>query len=276
VHAADNAEVSVARRRYNRAVEHAPDAPDEVSISNVVESFDGTPIYFDLYEGGGDSLVLVVPGFWRDRRHPSMKRLGDFLAGFGYNVAIIDVRGHGESGGTYGFNLHEHHDVYAVAAELQRRGLYNRASLLGFSVGGAIAVATAACHDLPLRSLLLISSVAEFSMIAPRLNPLHMRRHIAFSQAFRRPRFDWRFMKSEKRKATEDIRALHMPVCLLHVKNDWLIGHPHSVALYENANEPKELHIIDIPGNYHADRIFSAAGDEVEPMMLAFLKKTLA
>ena len=54
------------------------------------------------------------------------------------------------------------------------------------------------------------------------------------------------------------------------MKNDWLIGHRHSVALYEAANEPKELHMLDIEGNYHADRIFSVASDAIEPIVQRF------
>jgi pimeloyl-ACP methyl ester carboxylesterase len=245
--------------------------------SHVVESFDGTPIHYDLYTASGaECLVLVIPGFWRDRRHPSMQRLADFLLQRGYSVAIVDVRGHGESGGVYGFNLHEHEDVAVAARAILDEHACERISLLGFSVGGAIAIATAARHhDLPLASLLLISSVANFSMIKPRLNPLHFHRHIALTQAMRRPRFDWQFVRREKLKGTEDVQQVHVPISLIHVKKDWLIGHPHSVALYEAANEPKELHIIDIPGNYHADRIFSVAGDQIEPLVEEFLERTL-
>ena len=48
---------------------------------------------------------------------------------------------------------------------------------------------------------------------------------------------------------------------------------PRGVALFERANEPKELHVIDIPGNYHADKIFSVAGDTIEPLMSDFLAR---
>jgi pimeloyl-ACP methyl ester carboxylesterase len=239
-------------------------------------SFDGTEILFDLYPAACEELVLVVPGFWRDRSHPSMRRLAAYLHERGYAVAIVDVRGHGDSGGLYGFNLHEHEDVAAVARSLLASQACGRMALMGFSVGGAIAVATAARHaDLPITSLLLVSSVANFSMIIPRLNPLHARRHLAISQALKKPRFDWRFVRSEKLRGTEEIEKVHVPVSLIHVKKDWLIGHPHSVALFEHANEPKELHIIDIPGNYHADRIFTVAAEQVEPLIEDFLGRTL-
>jgi pimeloyl-ACP methyl ester carboxylesterase len=237
-----------------------------------VSSFDGTAIHYDVYDAPSSSTVLVVPGFWRDRQHPSMIRLAHFLNAEGYRAAIIDVRGHGESEGTYGFNMHEHHDVAAVANDLLRNNAtISSFTLLGFSYGGAISVSTAARHDLPVTSLLLVSAVADFEMIAPRLNPFTMHRHIALSQALRRPRFAWSVRKSAKLRALDDIQDVHKPVCFIHVKNDWLINHQHSVRLYEAAHEPKELHLLDIEGNYHADRIFNVASDSVEPIVRDFL-----
>ena len=243
-------------------------------VTKVVDSFDGTAIHYDRYDAGSRSAMVIVPGFWRDRSHPAMVRLANHLHRSGYTTAVADPRGHGDSGGTYGFNLHEHHDVAAVAADLYDGGAVDRIVLIGFSYGGAIAISTAARHpELPFGALLLVSPVADFSMIAPRINPLTLHRHIAFSQALRRPRFDWRVRRSNKLRALDDIAAVHLPLCLVHVKNDWLVGHRHSVALYDAANEPKELHVIDIPGNYHADRIFSAASESIEPLFADFLTR---
>src|SRR5437016_3993816 len=198
-----------------------------------VQSFDGTTICYDLYDHASRSIVLVVPGFWRFRRHPSMVALATQLRAHGYRAAIMDPRGHGDSGGTYGFNLHEHHDTAAVARHLLHRLPVDSLSLIGLSYGGAIAVSTAARQELPIASLLLISPVADFRMIAPRINLLTFHRHIAFSQALRKPRFDWRMRRSPKLRALDDITDVHAALCLIHVKNDWLVSHAHSVALYE-------------------------------------------
>ena len=238
-------------------------------------SFDGTRIHYDVYDAPSSSAVVVVPGFWRDRRHASMVQLAHHLAELGHRAVVMDPRGHGESEGIYGFNQNEHHDVTAVIRDvLQHHATIGTITLIGFSYGGAIAISSAARHpELPVSSILLISSVADFSMITPRLNPFTMHRHIALSQALRTPKFIWNMRKSAKLSALEDVRDVHVPLCFIHVKNDWLIGHRHSVALYEAAHEPKELHLLDIEGNYHADRIFNVASDSIEPIVRDFLAR---
>jgi pimeloyl-ACP methyl ester carboxylesterase len=235
-----------------------PDSSQNV-VSGVVDSFDGTRIAYDLYDLPSRTLVLVIPGFWRFRRHPSMTGLAGRLNALGYRAAIADPRGHGDSGGVYGFNLHEHHDIAAVARTLMDTLPIEGIALIALSYGASVAISTAARHpELPITSLFLISAVADFGMIVPNIsvNPFTLYRHIALSQAFHRPRFDLAGRRSTKLSALDDVRALHVPIRLLHVKNDWLIHHAHSEALFAAANEPKEMHLLDIPGQYHADRIF--------------------
>src|SRR5216684_3810755 len=123
-------------------------------VSSVIESFDATRIAYDLYDLPSRTLVLVVPGFWRFRRHPSMTGLAGRLNALGYRTAIVDPRGHGDSGGVYGFNLHEQ-PTEGVA-------------LIALSYGASVAISMAARHpDMPVTSLFLISAVADFGMIVP-------------------------------------------------------------------------------------------------------------
>jgi hypothetical protein len=110
-------------------------------------------------------------------------------------------------------------------------------------------------------------------MITPRLNLFTLHRHIALGQALKKPRFDWRTRRSAKLRALDDVKDVRVPISLIHVKDDWLIRHTHSEALFDHANEPKELHILDISGNYHADRIFAVAKTTIEPLVLDFLRR---
>lgn len=238
-------------------------------------SFDGTTLHYDTWEATSSGLVLIVPGFWRDRRHAAVQAIARRIHSRGYRVAVMDARGHGESGGTYGFNLHEHEDVAAVIRRiLEREPAIRSVTLMGFSYGGAISISTAARHpDLPIASLLLVSPVAGFELISPRLNLFTMHRHIAFAQALRRPRFAWRVRRTGAIRAVDDVAAVRVPLCLIHVRGDWLIGHRHSLALEDAATAPCEVHLLDLPGNYHADRIFGVAASVVEPIVDSFLNR---
>ncbi len=245
-------------------------------VSGTVESFDATRIAYDLYDLPSRTLVLVIPGFWRFRRHPSMTGLAGRLNALGYRTAIADPRGHGDSGGVYGFNLHEHNDIAAVARTLMGRLPIEGIALIALSYGASIAISTAVRHpDLPITSLFLISAVANFGMIVPNIsiNPFTFYRHIALSQAFHRPRFDLGARRSAKVSALDDIHDLRSPLSLLHIKNDWLIHHAHSEALFAAANEPKELHLLDIPGQYHADRIFTLEEARADDLLSDWLKR---
>lgn len=242
--------------------------------SGTVSSFDGTTVHYDFYPVESPHLVLVVPGFWRSRQWPTMRQLAGMLNRHGYSVAIADPRGHGDSGGVYGFNRHEHEDVYAVAQRLLRTTHTASIALLGFSVGGGIAISTAALHpDIPWSALVLISPVAEFRTIFPRLNPFTMHRHLSLRNALRRPRFDWNFLRSPKRKAVDEIANVRVPVEFIHVQNDWLVSHRDSLLLHERANDPKELHILNIPGRYHADALLRVAPEQLEQLVCDFLTR---
>ena len=243
------------------------------AVSRTVTSFDGTEIHYDLYDSTSRNVVLIIPGFWRERRHETMVLLGSLLNDAGYRAAVCDLRGHGTSGGTFGFNRFEHHDVAAIVEDLRRHDQIDRVVLLGLSYGGAIAISAAARHELQVAAVILISAVADFEMLAPRFNPLTIHRHIKWKLAFRRPRFAWRMRSAPKLRALDDVANVHAPICLIHVKNDWLVGHRHSVALYERANEPKDLHVMDIEGNYHADRLLSVAWTDVQEIVTSFLRR---
>lgn len=237
-------------------------------------SFDGTLIRYDLYSVDQNRVVLVVPGFWRSRRWPALEALAGKIVGGGASAAVMDLRGHGDSGGTFGFNLHEWRDVAAVARDLVAQKGFSRVDLLGFSLGASVAVTAAArADDIPWGTLLLISPVADFAMIRPRLNPLTVRRHLSLSQAFRRPRFDWGFAFREKIRAIEEIGKVRVPVTLVHVHRDWLVHHRHAETLYSRAREPKRLVLLDIPGRWHADRILTSAPEAIEPLLHEFLSK---
>ncbi|MDX1584914.1 MAG: alpha/beta fold hydrolase [Thermoanaerobaculia bacterium] len=247
--------------------------PDRCSFA--VRSFDSIEIWYDLYEGAAETLVVILPGFWRTRRHPSISRFASILADRGHSVAVVDLRGHGDSGGRFGFNRHEHLDAEAVIRDVRERRGPERIVVVGLSLGGAVAVSLAARTRENIDGLILVSAVSDFEKIRPRLNPLELPRHLSWGQAFRWPRFVWSFFSSPKLVAAAEIERVSAPACMIHVVDDWLIDHRHSEELHASHPGCSELHLMEIPGGHHADRIFSVAPGRVESIIDRFLERHL-
>ena len=235
---------------------------------------DGVTVAYDVAgPPSSPSTIVVIPGFWRTRGWPSLRSFADLLVSKGYRVAVLDLRGHGDSGGRYTFNREEARDVEAVIRDLVRLDGARVIELIGFSVGGAIATVVAARREVETHSLTLISPVARFGWIRPRLNPFKFSRHLSAGQALRMPRFEWSFPWSRKEVAVESMRGVGVPVLVIHAKRDWLIHHRHGLALHEAAGAEATLHLLELGDGYHADRIFSAAPGIAESRILEFLER---
>lgn len=236
-------------------------------------SSDEVEIYYDLYRVAENRIVLVVPGFWRHRRYPTLIALADRITAAGASVAIMDIRGHGDSGGRFGFNRDEFRDVLAVANGLVATG-FQHIDVIGFSLGGSIAItAISRGPEIPWGSAMIISAVADFGRLRPWISPWKAHHHLALSQATRMPRFDWGFGWHGKVKAEDEIARARVPLTIVHARGDWLVGHRHGETLFARASDPKSLHILEIPGRWHADRLLTAAGTEMDFLLDEFLKK---
>jgi pimeloyl-ACP methyl ester carboxylesterase len=104
--------------------------------------------------------VVVLHGFGESKE--SMIFWGIALAERGYRVVLVDLRGHGESGGKrIHFGASESSDLVKVMDELQRRRLAGRrVGLLGVSYGGAVGVLWAA-KDPRVQAIVLIEPYAD-------------------------------------------------------------------------------------------------------------------
>jgi pimeloyl-ACP methyl ester carboxylesterase len=92
----------------------------------------------------GGSCFVIAHGFTCSWRQPALRQIAEVLNEQG-GVIGFDFRGHGRSGGLTTVGDREVLDLEAAVAAARRRR-YERVSVVGFSMGGAVAVRHAALY----------------------------------------------------------------------------------------------------------------------------------
>lgn len=218
---------------------------------------DGVSIAYTLWNRGAGELLVIAPGFWRVRRGREILYLATHFVRRGYAVASIDFRGHGESAGAYTFGACEPLDLAAVLDALvgsERR--FSRFGLLGFSLGGSIAVqALARSPEVPCRALAIVSSPVAAAAVRPKPWRAGAIRQVSVRQALQMPRMAPRALFAPASPASEAISRLTMPKLIVTIERDWLVDPSHGSELARAAAPPVEHVHLDVPGSLHADAL---------------------
>jgi len=235
----------VEARRERRAVD---------VLERRVKTADGVPIAYTLWRRPSRELLVLAPGFWRRRLARENLYLATHFTRRGYDVAALDFRGHGGSGGSYAFGDAETMDLTAVVEDLVGHGRpYHRFTVIGLSMGGSIAAETLALHPrLPCRGLVMISSPADLRALKPRPLSRDAMRQLRLRHALRMPRIAIRRRRGPRSPVTEAIAKLTMPKLIVTAKGDWLVDPSHGRLLAEAAAPPVEYVHFDLPGSLHA------------------------
>jgi hypothetical protein len=219
----------------------------------------GTVIY--LHGVSESKIVGLQPAQWLHER--------------GYHVFLYDSRRHGDSGGsfcTYGF--YEKHDASTVINHLHSRAdlRLGKIGLFGSSMGAAIAIQVAAL-DARVSAVIAESGFATLRSIFDDYQkrmiklPWHYLRNLVIQRSERMAHF-----KANAVSPLEAVRAIHVPLLIIHGTADNLIAFRYSVSVYEQANQPKELWLI--PGARHND-IIEVGGEEYRRRVLEFFDRTI-
>lgn len=133
---------------------------------------DGTELAAWWVPADGDAAVLVLPGSGSTR--DDVLDHGAFLAETGYGVLLLDVRGHGDSGGRImDLGWGAERDVADVVSWLGARGV-DRVGVLGLSMGGEVAL-TAAAEDPRIAAVVAEGATARThadGALVPEDNPV--------------------------------------------------------------------------------------------------------
>ena len=199
--------------------------------------------YRDLRLTTADGVELAawyVPAFEQDAPTillghgllGSMRGMIRFVPWFheaGYNVMLLDFRGHGDSDlRPSSIGPDEALDIQAALDWLEAKGAGDQVAGLGLSLGAA-ALVNAAVQDERLDALILDSLFAEWG-------------DADYAQGYRLSP-DW--LVPGVPSPEDLLPRIDVPVFIIHGTADILTHEDHAHRLYAAANEPKELWIND-------------------------------
>ncbi len=193
----------------------------------------------------------------------------------GYNVFLYDSRRHGDSGGqycTYGF--YEKHDTSTIITFLQQQHdlSLGNIGLFGSSMGAAVAIQVAAADD-RVAAVVAESGFATLRTIFDDYQkrmiklPWHYLRNIVIKRSEHLAHF-----KASTVSPLEACKQIRVPLFIIHGTDDRLIKYSYSQLLFENANEPKELWLIQ--GADHSN-MAEVGGEEYYRRILGYFDAAL-
>ena len=173
------------------------------------------------------ATVLLAHGLLGSK--VGMLRFVPWLHEAGYNVMLLDFRGHGDSDKLpSSIGPDEVADIQACLDWLDEYGAGERIAGLGLSLGASALVNTAV-QDERLDALILDSLFAEWN-------------DTDYAEGYRLPP-DWLVPGVPSPEVL--MPRIHVPVFFIHGTADILTHEGHAHRLYNAAHEPKELWIND-------------------------------
>ncbi len=202
---------------------------------------------------------------------PMARRLYDR----GFNVIIYDSRRHGESGGTFcTYGFYEKHDASTVINTILARPDVHAGAIgvFGNSMGAAVAIQLAAL-DHRIRAVVAESGFATLRTVFDDYQkrmiklPWHYLRNIVIKRSEVLAHF-----KASAVSPLEAVKDVHVPLFILHGTADDRIKYTYSQMVFERANEPKQLWLIDGASHHNMAVI---GGEEYFRRIVGFFERSL-
>ena len=234
---------------------------------------DGKKIAFSQVKGGFSSVVIIAHGFFNNKDTHLFRKIAEAFSRE-FDVIAFDFRGHGQSGDVFTWTAHEQKDLRAIVAYAKTNN-YKKIGVIGFSLGAAIALIEASCHQ-DIDSVIAVSSPADLGSIDYHFWEQDMLEDLKLNLGVKgRGKVVRPGNPALKKQRPVDIvdRISPTPVLFVHGEKDWLIKPVHSQRLFDRAKEPRAQIIIQRGG--HAERLFDAFPDQFMKICLDRFRETL-
>jgi len=229
---------------------------------------DGTPISAGHLPHGGDLCLVVAHGFtgqWRSQRLEKVIRVLSKSAG----VIVLDMRGHGESGGVTTIGHKEIWDVSAAVTWAHELG-YRHVVTVGFSMGGAVVLRQAAFPEGDSDRVDAVIAISAPAFWYYRGTKIMRRMHQVVASKVGRSFMRTRGTRIDSQGWPDPMpeapveaiaRYPHLPVLIVHGDIDryFPLEHPRSLHAAAVASGNDRVELWEIQGFGHAE---SAIDDE--------------
>lgn len=228
--------LTVPARRFDPALH--PTSFGAVDVRDVaLTTRDGVDLAaWHLSVPGSDAAVILVHGHEASRTWEFGQRFPELAATLqanGYHVLMLDLRGHGASGGErFTFGLRERLDVIAAVDYLAAQGVpAGQVGVLGVSMGGATAIGAAA-DDPRIGALWSDSSYADINPVLasrwPSASGLPM---IFLHGTLLAHRLRYGLDLADARPVRDLPRVAPRPTVLVHGTADTNVAYEHALEL---------------------------------------------
>ena len=200
-----------------------------------------------------DRVVIATTG--HKGAKTDMLGIGSGLWRAGNNVLLFDYRGCGESDpAPLSVGFYEQGDVRAALDYARERVPDARLGLIGFSMGGALAILIAAT-DPSVRGVIADSAYATLAGVVGSAYGRYRvpnRPFLAISDRYNGWRYGYRY---DALRPIDAVAAVSpRPLLIIHGTQDSVTPVAHAYQLYAAAGEPKELWIAE--GAHHCGAYF--------------------
>jgi len=190
-----------------------------------------------------------------------------------FSLLLFDFRAHGESEGKVCyFGLKEYMDVKSaidyIKSDKKTKNL--KIGIWGYSFGGAVGIISASKYS-DIKCVVSDSSFANFpDMVKNYYKNLGPLKYIFSSFSIFLGKYIFR--SDFKLNSPENfISNVKCPILIIHSKNDEFVPFSHAQKLYERANQPKEIYVVE--GSHTGlDRAYT---DQYREKVKNFFKKYL-
>lgn len=241
-------------------------------MSATLSTIDHHRIHYDHYQKGFDKAVIIAHGFFNSKDAVLLKEFAKELNA-NYDVIIFDFRGHGKSSGLFYWTAQEYRDLEAMLQ--YAKGRYQKVGVVGFSLGAATSLITAA-RGQAMDSLVSVSAPADFFKIEFCFWQMDPHRDIFYNLAGEgrlgkgiRPGPFW----AKKDRPIDIVGKIKIPTFYIHGQNDWLIKPWHSQELYKKTNSLKKIAII--ANGPHAEYLMMTHKQQTIKLIKEWFRDTL-